>query len=76
MEVLPFVCDDFRKARCKGVIRALIVEFKGTGLERSVSRGVGHSGVRGLLELGTKRGQLVRGSHREMLEMGIIEGGG
>lgn len=28
MEVLLFVCDDFRKAHCKGVIRTLIVEFK------------------------------------------------
>lgn len=39
MEALPFVCDDFRKAHCEGVIRALIVEFKldkGTGLGRSV----------------------------------------
>lgn len=41
-----------------------------------MNRGVGPSGIRRLLELGTKRGQLVRGSHREMLEMEIIEGDG
>lgn len=41
-----------------------------------MNRGVGPGGVRRLSEMGAKRGRLVRGSHREMLEMEIVEGGG